>query len=88
MHNRQSQTTPIPDTSKVFKIAFLICTMINCTNSQVLMLIHYILSDIIETNGGSCQLIRVFNKMGCAASPDSHDRYVTFHAQEQQIRNP
>lgn len=38
----------------------------------------------METSGGSRQLIKLLNRLGCVASPDSHDRFVTVHAEYQR----
>ena len=42
--------------------------------------IHHLIADLTEVCGGSHQLIRILNRLGCASSPDTHDRYVTQHA--------
>ena len=44
--------------------------------------IHNMLADIVEVCGGSHQLIRILNRLGCTSSPDTHDRFVTQHAEE------
>lgn len=77
-------STPVTDSTKLTKIAFLLSVLVNCTNTNILTPIHYVLSDILETSGGSRELMRLFNRLGCVSSPDSHDRYVTFHAENEQ----
>ena len=54
--------------------------MINCTNSQILTPIHYILADIMKTSGGSRELLRVLT----VCHHDSHDQYVTYAKEEQK----
>ena len=51
-----------------------------CTNPRSPPPIHDFIADTIETCGGSQRLIQILNRLGCASSPDTHDRFVTFHA--------
>ena len=44
------------------------------------------LADVVEMCGGSCQLVRILNRLGCTSSPDTHDRFVTLYAEESRIR--
>ena len=46
--------------------------------------VHNILADIVETHGGSRELIKIRNRLGCVASPDTHDRFATSHAVHQR----
>ena len=51
-----------------------------CTNPKNPTPIHDVIADIIEVCGGSRQLIRILNRLGCCSSADTHDRFVTQHA--------
>ena len=42
---------------------------------------HNILADIVETSGGSRELLRILNRLGCTPSPDTHECFVTYHAE-------
>lgn len=66
---------------------FILCILITTTNSKNLTPLHNILADAVEVNGGSRELLKILNRLGCAASPDTHDRYVTYHAEQQQQTN-
>jgi hypothetical protein len=48
---------------------------------------HTLLADVIETSGGSRELIKILNRLGCVGSPDTHDRFVTYHAEQEQETN-
>ena len=84
---RASQCIEPLESSNLSKIATLVCLLITCTNAKQLTPIHNILADIIETCGGSRELIRILNRMGFVSSPDSHDRFVTFHAEAERDKH-
>ena len=50
-------------------------------------MMHDLLADIIEMCGGSHQLLRILNRLGCSSSPDTHDRFVTHHAKAQHTHS-
>ena len=43
-----------------------------CTNSQCNMPFHVLLTDVIESYGGSSELIKLFNRLRVVASRDTH----------------
>ena len=44
-------------------------------------------ADVIEVCGGSQQLLKVLNWLGCVSSPNTHDRFVAFHAESQREKD-
>ena len=55
-----------------------------CTNPKSPTPIHDLIADLTEICGGSRQLIWILNRLRCASSPDTHDRYVSQHAVAQR----
>ena len=50
-------------------------------------MMHDLLADTVEMCGGSHQLLRILNRLGCTSSPDTHDRFFTHHAEAQCTRS-
>ena len=50
-------------------------------------MMHDLLADTVEMCGGSRQLLRILNRLGCTSSPDTHDCFVTHHAEVQHTRS-
>jgi len=44
-------------------------------------------ADVVEVCGGSRQLIRILNRVGCVSSLDTHDCFVTHHADMKRQRS-
>ena len=57
-----------------------------CTNPTQPLLLHDLLADVVDMCGGSRQLLGILNRLGYTSSPDTHDRFVTQHANEEQKR--
>ena len=66
---------------KKVRIFFILCLLIFCTNTKQPTFMHHLLSDVVEVCGGTRQLMRILNRLGCVNSPDTHDRFVTQHAE-------
>jgi hypothetical protein len=66
---------------------FIMCNLMHTTNSNFLTPFHNILADIVVCSGGSRELLKVLNRLGCTSSPDSYDRYVTYNAECQREKS-
>ena len=66
---------------KMLRQYFILCLLLYCTNPKQPTHLHNLLADVVEVCGGSRQLLRVLNRLGCVSSPDTHDRFVTQHAE-------
>ena len=65
----------------------LLNTLQFCTNPTKSLPLHDLLADAVEICGGSRQLLRILNRLGCTSSPDTHDRFVTLHADHQRTNS-
>ena len=72
---------------KKTRIFFILCQLMFCANPQYPTPIHDLIADTVEIRGGSRQLMRILNRLGCASSPDTHDRFVTCHAMARRQAN-
>lgn len=71
--------------TRKIRIFFILSCLLFCTNPKQVTPLHNILADIVETNGGSRQLIQILNHLDCVSSDDTHDRFGTFHADKLSI---
>jgi len=60
---------------------FCVCVLFFTTNSQCSFPLHTLLTDAIETCGGSGRLTKLFNRLGACASADTHARYVQYRVE-------
>ena len=67
---------------------FCACTLLYTTNTQCSFPLHVLLADAIETCGYSHRLMRLFNRFGACASPDTHARYVQYRVDKSKKEGP
>ena len=60
------------------------CVMFFATNTCCSFPLHVLLTDIVDSQGGSYELIRILNKFGAIASVDTHRRYVQYQVSKIQ----
>lgn len=63
---------------------FILCLLLYCTNPKKPTPLHNLLANVVEVCSGSRQLLKILNRLGCVSSPDTHDRFVAFHAEQQR----
>ena len=59
-----------------------LCMMLFTINSQCSFPLHTLITDAIETCGGSSRLIKLLNHLGFCASTDTHSRYVQYRTEK------
>ena len=64
----QTESTTVRKTQRFF----CLCAMLFCTNSRCSFPLHTLLTDVIESCGGSTCLVRTLNRLGVCASADTH----------------
>jgi len=69
------------------RIYFIICLLLYCKNPKLPPPLQNILADVVEVCSGSCQLLRILNRLGCTSSSDTHDRLVTKYAEAKRKKN-
>ena len=57
---------------------FLICTILFCTDDRCSMPLHTLLTDTVESQGGSALLVQILNRLGVCASSDTLSRFIQY----------
>ena len=57
---------------------FLICIILFCTDDRCSMPLHTLLTDTVESQGGSALLVQILNRLGVCASSDTLSRFIQY----------
>ena len=57
---------------------FLLCAILFCTDDRCSIPMHTLMTDLVESQGGSSVLVRVLNRLGVCSSSDTLARFVQF----------
>ena len=63
---------------KKLTCVYSLCVLMFCTNRKFSIPLHILLTDIVDSCGGSKELIQILNHFGAIASTDSHKRYIQY----------
>jgi len=61
---------------------YTLCVVLFGTNRCCSVPLHLLLTDLIDSQGGSNELIRLSNRLGAVASVETHRRYVQFQLEK------
>ena len=67
---------------KRMRQAYLLCTVLFCSNTQCSMPFHCLLTEAVLCHGGSQELVRILNRVGAVASLETNRRLATLVVQE------
>ena len=65
-----------------------LCSIMFCTDDWCSIPVHTLIADIVESYGGSTQLVKVLNQLGVCSSADTPARSIQYRVQELKERAP
>ena len=57
---------------------FLLCTMLFCTDDRCSMPLNTLMTDVVESQGGSALLVQILNRLGVCVSADTLSLFVQY----------
>ena len=57
---------------------FLLCAILFCTDDRCSIPMHTLMTDLVESQGGSSVLVRVLNRLGVCSSADTLAHFIQF----------
>ena len=75
-------------TTKRMRQAYLLCTVLFCSNTQCSMPFHCLLTEAVLCHGarGSQELVRILNRVGAVASLETNQRLATLVVQQRMSK--
>ena len=80
-------TTPTHHIKKVHRF-FSLCVLLFCTDDRCYLPLHNLITDVVESLGGSTQLVQILNRLGMCSSADTLARSIQYRVQEREPRGP
>ena len=74
-------TTPTHHIKKVHRF-FSLCVLLFCTDDWCYLPLHNLITDVVESLGGSTQLVQILNRLGMCSSADTLARSIQYREQE------
>ena len=63
---------------KKIRCFFLLCNVLFCTDDRCSFPLHTLVTDVVESQGGSALLIKILNRLGVCASSDTLCRFIQY----------
>ena len=87
-NTKANQPNTLQHHVKQVRQLFCLSALMFCTDDRCSVPLHTLITDAIESGGGSTQLIRMLNRMGICSSVDTLARSIQFRVREREIRGP
>ena len=68
--------------TKKLRRFFLLCSILFCTDDRCSQPLHTLVTDVVDGQGGSAQLVRILNRLGVCTSIDSLSCFIQNHIQQ------
>ena len=65
---------------------FCLCVLLFCTDDRCHLPLHALITDAVESYGGSAMLIRMLNRLGACSSADTLARVIQYRVEEREKR--
>ena len=67
---------------------FAVCMLLFTVNRECSFPLHTLITDTVETCGGSTRLLQLLNRLGVCASIETHKRYVQYRVEMRSTEGP
>ena len=82
---KMSDSTTHAQHVKKVRRFYCLCTLMSCTDDCCYLPLHNLITDVVDSLGGSTQLLKILNRLGVYSSSDSLARYTGW--QNEKWRN-
>ena len=65
---------------------FCLCVLLFCTDDRCHLPLHALITDALESYGGSTMLIQMLNRLGACSSADTLARVIQYRVEEREKR--
>ena len=72
---KMSDSTTHAQHVKKVRRFYCLCTLMSCTDDCCYLPLHNLITDVVDSLGGSTQLLKILNRLGVYSSSDSLARY-------------